>query len=153
MIKNKVKSMNEIPVAEALAAFNDILTDPERLWSQDPEWFKEVGTRDFLECLKMYADQMGYGESSVAFEEQRHQLVEAVQQLPEQTRGSIYARLSPREKQTYDILLDNPGLSQKELADKFSPPISVKTLKIYLASLRDNYGVQTTRELHITSKT
>jgi hypothetical protein len=153
MAEKKLKSMNEIPASEAITALDEYLNDPEGLWAQEPEWFKEVGARDFLECLKLYKELMGYRESIVAFEEQRDELVEAVQQLPEEARGSTYARLSPREKQTYDFLLDNPGLSQKELADKFSPPISVKTLKIYLSNLRAHYDVQTTRELHTTSKT
>ena len=75
-----------------------------------------------------------------------------VKNLPEQERGAIYDTLPPREKQAYDLLMANPTLPPKELADKFSPPISVKTLKIYLERLRAAYRVEKTRDLFTAPK-
>lgn len=154
MAENKLKTMNEISAADAVNWFREFLDDPEGLWSMEPAWVGEVAARDFLECLKIYTDVLygPSGQQGAVFEEQRSELLNTLTNLPEKERGAIYGKLPPREKQAYDLLMANPTLSQKELADKFSPSISVKTLKIYLEKLRAAYCVEKTRDIFTAPK-
>lgn len=85
-------------------------------------------------------------------EEQRGQFLNVVKNSSVRDCGAIYETLKPRERQAYDVFMANPTLSQKELAAKFSPPITVKTLKIYLEGVRTAYNVKKTRDLYTAPK-
>jgi DNA-binding CsgD family transcriptional regulator len=129
------KTMNDVPPSEAVAWFEEFL-DPGGACA--PTWFDEVGTRDFLECLKLYCD-LRYGCYDAVVEEKREAIAQV--QMPEEQLAS----LTPAELEVFSLICNNPGLAVEDIADKRQR--SVGAVKAQISSIYKKLGVCRRSEL------
>lgn len=122
--EKKLKTMNEIPAADAVNWFSQFLDDPDGIWFVEPPWFAEVAARDFLECLKMFTDALRPSIPYVPFsDDQRQELAN----IPDEQMRKL---LTEAEYEVMRLLMEgNTILNIAYLRGKADKPLSRKTIE------------------------
>lgn len=117
-----------------------------------PEYFpQDIAARDFLQCLdlysRMYSSEIGGNPSTTSYavehlnisDEQRAELAKIASTIPEDELDEKLP-VGSREREAFDVLRQNPGWSNKEIAKELG--IAESTVKTYLLRAYDKLGLE-----------
>lgn len=149
--KPRLKTMDEISAAEAAKIFHGARNfrfdrDPSEDYCLLPEYFpQDIAARDFLQCLDLYTEMYNEGmggdrgarntptsytvEHRDISDEQRSALVEIASTISDPDLDKKLP-VGSREREVFDVLRQNPGISNLEIGEKLN--ISESTVKTHL---------------------